>query len=767
MMRRALLVLASAAVLMVGNTAQAVITGTAHVTGVGAAGPCSACHIPHGGGAERLWPVPPSSGTNIVGTVSGLCASCHLSSGAYLTAMTSAHSDDYVYGALSHGVLMANGTSVPWGTDAAASGLPYSANDPIECTTCHNVHDDTIRPFLRADMNVLCAMCHTNRHFVDGVDSTGSVAAAGKWDANGDGSSSGIGNPGSHPVGSDITGDVYGGNSVISIPTIMSVQANTILGGWSLGGKRWDGTDTGGVTCVTCHTVHGVQYDSQDTVNNDFSTSNDPVNANYLAVEQSLATFSNSLGRSIANGDGDGNFLCEACHGGGNNPSVDPQGNAWSDTTFNVNPGGTGTFSHPIDTYPSSISAGVTAFGANWPTGANITAGTNVDPVPICESCHGPHPAADASREDYANAQEGQYILRNDANLICDDCHTATPTDHHPVGVTYDSSGVSYLPDVTGNANDTLTCSSCHSGAHNWPAASWVGLDAGWLPADNGRSTIPATDQYNVNMSRTCMDCHYGMDGDDTSLSPTFNDGITGETEYQTASGDANGTHYIGGVHLDGTWVGTTQGPRVTDIFSANPWSDDLASAGAGWSRWGNTPTKPVMVCESCHELEPDKNVSGDNLLLAAFTEGSNGDEGNVAGRDDLCEACHGVPDGTHPLTGMTVSRTGQPLDAGASWLRSPVGNATMDTTNDYVSCDSCHQVHDANPNSVTFILDAPDTYDFGSGPVTLVGAGSDDTTDPELDNVNAELQPYVVPTLSGRGGDFTGFCDQCHIYAY
>ncbi len=48
------------------------------------------------------------------------------------------------------------------GSPATVGGLPLSANNNVECSSCHSVHDDSISPFLRksnAD-NSLCLSCH-------------------------------------------------------------------------------------------------------------------------------------------------------------------------------------------------------------------------------------------------------------------------------------------------------------------------------------------------------------------------------------------------------------------------------------------------------------------------------------------------------------------------------------------------------------------------------------------------------------------------------
>ncbi len=555
---------------------------------------------------------------------------------------------------------------------------------------------------------------------------------------------------------------------MVTIPTSLDIVRSAEVGGWVLGPKT---TATGnGVTCVTCHAVHGAQDDADNLSAGNVPAADTAPNVNYLAVAQASIAPGWNNNRSIANGDGDFSALCETCHGVGNNPASDPSG-PFSDATHNVNPGAASTFSHPIDTYGASAAAGVTEFSAlmPWPVGGGMTAGANVAPIPICESCHAPHPEAALAtpvRTD-VGPDGGPWLLRGStAGSFCQECHTDF-TSHHPVGMTYNSAGASYLVNAAGGAGDTLDCTTCHTGAHNWLAVSSVALDASWVPTDNGRDAAQATDMFNADMSKTCMDCHYGMDGHAASVSPTLGTGatVTLEAEFQTVD-QSMGTHYIGLIYDSNTnWVNA---PDLNMYSTTLTWNDADNTFATGWSRFGgtNSADNRVIVCESCHELEPDKNGGIAHLLLAPYTEGSNGTEtaDNLAGRDGLCEACHGLPSGTHAVTGTIVSRTGATPNTSASWLRSPIiGDATLGTNQ--ISCDSCHQPHDANSDSYTFILDAP--VSIGSPLINpVVGAGTVETTNPAATAAYADTT-YATPTLQGRGGDFTGFCDQCHMYAY
>jgi hypothetical protein len=329
---------------------------------------------------------------------------------------------------------------------------------------------------------------------------------------------------------------------------------------------------------------------------------------------------------------------------------------------------------------------------------------------------------------------------------------------------------------------DILTCTTCHGGAHGWAQPGWAGLDPGWKPKDNGRATLQADDMYDPDMSKTCMDCHYFMDGDGASVSPTLGSKQTvivpSDDEYihYQAADYSQGTHYVGLIHEAGDWQ---LDPWVDMFDTTKTWQEQNSTKSGGlapgWARFGGEDRagSRVLVCESCHELEPDKNRGFRHLLLAPYEEGQDGyDEytGDTDGQDILCVACHGIPRGTHPMTGMVVSRTGLPLDANAEWLRPVIlGYATINRGKNAMSCDSCHQPHDANPNSWTFCLDAPYTGAIGTAEPPI-GPGLPDPASPsELASYGYNLAgtdrvgDYATPTLEGRGGSYTGVCLQCH----
>jgi len=789
-----MLIAALAAMLTASLAFAAGVVGTPHdmteiTTGVGT---CSTCHIPHkstGGG--RLWAATMSATGTVV---SNLCSSCHNDAGGFGTLLTNAASAaTTVYTAQSHGLLVSGTVSLLTAlgdrTELILSDLPYTggvnppdADDPdeIECTSCHNVHNNaTNRPFLRDNIRDLCIQCHAGRSA-----SSGANVILGNWAGFRDANSIA-----SHPVGPNVTGDVtVTGNSPIlgATPLISLMRAYEMTGGptdatdgtFAEGGGLWNlglhlassantpipGTGnvaSEGVVCVSCHAIHGIQDDAM-------VATMAPVN-NLLAVEQSSDTSIDE--GEVANGEASvGDGLCEMCHA--------------------KNPGGT-SFSHPVDDVGYSATGGdlVSAFPSDttlnggteingngaawaWPAGSNVVAtiGTISAPNVICESCHTPHAGrtVDKERGDAFAGAKGAtagFILREAYDDICVRCHTGGwNSEHHPVGDMATAAGVGAGRGGAniGDADNNLECNDCHgsNGAHNWGSAG-LGLDPDWEPANNARGAADIAGQTNAEMSVTCEKCHYALQGG--AQSPTATGtvadamGIPRGAEFQV---NGNGSHMLGDFYGNAA-DGTVDFANGNDGAAINALTGNWT--GGGWSRWGtliDASADGHMVCESCHELEPDKNQG--KLLLKAYLENT------VEDTSFLCEGCHGVdgPQNTHPMTGNDVTKTGAVFQNSVScnlagtekvnFLIDAVGTfgGTMGSGNttypaaDQMNCDSCHQVHDANTQGGTYILDTVAGVAGGA----MITWGGTELTNPQHPQAN-------------HTADFTVFCDECHWY--
>ena len=102
--------------------------------------------------------------------ISQLCGSCHYGVPAYAVLCTVAHDmTEYAYNAKNHGYRTARLASMAKqdGEAMANSGLPSVATGTLQCSTCHNPHENVVRPFLRVasgTVESLCILCHARNN---------------------------------------------------------------------------------------------------------------------------------------------------------------------------------------------------------------------------------------------------------------------------------------------------------------------------------------------------------------------------------------------------------------------------------------------------------------------------------------------------------------------------------------------------------------------------------------------------------------------------
>ncbi len=761
--------------------ARASIDNTSHDVVSGSFGTCAPCHVPYKYTGSRLWPPSMSARKSFVGETGALCYYCHGAGSPYPSAVQY-NIMELTQGAYSHGLDI---SGMPKGGNnlVNATDLPYSGGTgDIQCTTCHDPHTDDFRPFLRKPYETLCQDCHSRRSV-----SCGPNSAFVPWSVRNVGDNNLVG---SHPIGPDVTGDVSGGASPIDFnltPYINVVRSNA-TDNWSLGGHLGE---EGGVMCGSCHAPHGVDID-------------ETLPSAELFPSPDLLVYRQSFGsgdeEGSANGNQDGNNrLCEACHTRGDKPTINPpggipyvatswnaigQGGTSQETAYGKqpNPGGT-SYTHPVDDLGSTSPASVTGFPPGWPSGGPAAGGANVGPVPICESCHTPHPAANNEARASVEAGNGTPILRTATYLLCERCHGTSWSGHHPTGqglMTTRFNGASSLVGpggngMIGNGDSNLTCADCHngSGAHNW---GWmgVGLDPDWVPPNNARGPEDKVGGYlgmpdnAAHFADSCKQCHMCTQDGTPHQSPTKNgkdDGSLVTHDWRSSEGYEDlgeGTHYIGdnltNLYANGYFAGTAFN-AVSDVWDNV--TGTTGTARGGWSRWYGKLGS--VGCQSCHELEPDKNVPGTALLLAWFNDGQTEALNNANDPSSFCEGCHGrTPAGgnPHPMTGATIGRAltggrtpptlmtkpgpGVFLGEGA-----PTRNGGTSTFpgDDMLNCDSCHQVHDAATAGGTYLYEAPSSH--VTGVPTVFGP------------------PNYLPLRGSSTIDLEdrGFCKQCHSY--
>lgn len=716
-MKKLVGILAMGAMLVAGSGAYAAIDNTPHdMTTVTTYTLCEICHVPHGAsGSERLWRTTYTIGaTGWDATITGtLCAdACHGASPAI--SGTGAHNvSGTVYGAGAHQGTIANIATISAGRDATgaspwtdAHGFKYwpaggQVAGWMECTTCHNVHDNAFRPFIRqsaaatgsvaGSVDALCEGCHDR----DNAAPIGRGAANTRTANNGSAYSQ-------HP-----TSNAYDGATnytpdinLNAFPASMqesrgTTGRGTVSAATPLGGHLLDpGGATGPMGCATCHAVHGNEGPS--------------ITTDLLAVANALP---------VAD-------LCEACHGGG--------------ATTNVGVGGD---DHPIDVIngvgtPLANIAATTAYETNtaWPT-----SGVSPNQIAGCTSCHSAHygaPNTSLNRDGDGgqplgwcaschnmDAAQPPAHHSNTGNLAasivgCEDCHSATGP-----GSTASMRAHQGFAEITWAAGQAAFCNACHAGGGTAPF--------------NGGAATPAGGVNPTTAYEPSLPSRWGVD--------------------RAPGGAVASSHRVGATN-SGTVVNIRNASFFTEGGTSYfaKWGGAAASAGYGaqTAAPGGVATSTIL-CYSCHNIMGNIglstvasiNVGGggvvtpqsgyqNNLLLYPYRDDGQGVGTGGAGTGSavgstFCIGCHNgtavamatlltanvanMPGGTHPIraSATDASTVSAAVDAGRA-ITILVTTAADGTTADQAAapnlasypladrmdCDSCHRPHDGDAQS-------------------------------------------------------------------
>jgi predicted CXXCH cytochrome family protein len=683
-------------------------------------GTCGACHNTQASATLRGWSTAVSDpGTTgwYTRTIGKLCYGCHgnvsvggshdVSIPVYANGLVNSPTGDPYVHLYTPGVIWAvDGSAVE---DYTTTGMPYTRTPLIDCTTCHNVHNDDGAPFInRPNMGGpagttggLCASCHQSYN-------AGAVGTA---------NTVGTGGLSLHPTNIALANIPANLDTTILSP-IDAALRTTIPGlsgaGWLLGGKlttSQEGT-AGGFSCQTCHAVHGPLG---------------VVSTNDLGIPDLLAI--NNYPRTV----GQPSALCEGCHGA-------PTHAAPYDTV------GTGT-DHPIDTntgrpfYPTGV-----ALPAAWTDGTNHDRAASpfyAAGSPTCSSCHDAH-----------GGLTGTSLLRGPENPAnpdgwCFECHDASeliPAYHHS----------NIHNDAPGNFS-ALDCGDCHG----------TGLTSLWSAHNGFWSFAVAEDEVCTSVTPNyivyqslCEHCH--APADPTAITgyaasfPATHGNATG-SESHVCSNFGTGTIVMDDDSTFNSWLRGNAWPETDGAVSKVA---DCAGAAVNGRQ---------LICESCHNILdnaaftvlPGDTLAGGwkmNLLLAAYEDDGAGrkagaDEGNsydgAQTGDALCRGCHysgadensapaigagnyvhypaahtvenfSYPDGTAPAPNNVDQRPyGRPSALLLTLLTGACPNRTTadaDGTNPpgfiapgvmsypvegELNCDSCHRPHDADPEGL------------------------------------------------------------------
>ncbi|MGA2192044.1 MAG: cytochrome c3 family protein [Nitrospirota bacterium] len=687
---------------------------------------CNYCHVPHKAKGIRLWATTPPS-LRGWGRVGPLCYSCH--DGVSIVS-PNVDASNTAFNPRSHGLKL---SKLPKGDSAAKSGLPYTnpksapaflaysgnnaasspyasiTEDYIECSTCHNPHDDTNRPFLRVAITDICEKCHQGRENSGyGINNTEST----------------------HPV-HNLPKDENGGPSPINVQDDFKVRfpgpyptedgKDAVGVHWTLGGHLSSG-DQGTIECVTCHSVHGKQgigpvADKLLTV--------DPVKDN-------------------------ADLFCEGCHQGqrADNLPSPPY----------PNPGGTTAprSYHPADNDMCNGPGRIVQINTppGWVFGKNGEI--------LCTTCHKPH-----------RGLVNSPILRPPVTspTFCEECHS-TPFAHHPTGNfgTVLNSGKPHaatrepiIPSnfpvgiTYGKPGNALYCSSCHK-AHNSLCPPILVFDC--TNGDLCDLCITCHPKFNPTWQTDDNFKSTHFMGDPTASV------IDKVTVLGTVFGTQNGYYDQNPpINLE-AWpeskMFSTYGKSGRDITCCS-----CHNFGVGNITAGDADESPFLGPILDPAYQPSDLTSGllaragksKEWLLSDIVQFVIGGERGTINKVDkyLCTGCHGLTPNSHPNVGVQEEGfTHQLMIADGSKI-TPVPPAHL-TFNKHVNCEDCHSVHEADSRGGFYILrDVDYSANLVSG-----GQVSKFTNISSLINTILPPDPYVIRQRSDI--EFAPLCQKCHI---
>lgn len=361
---------------------------------------CSLCHLAALAAADLpLFPDVPTSLRGRFGASSLICFSCH--DGTTLVALE-VDASLTAFHPGSHGGDFTGIHPLP----EEGAGQILLDGGRIVCITCHDPHDNSQRPFLRAPPGKLCLQCHPA---LDGGKAEDQATRGGN-----------------HSIGVDPLANARPDIPLKPLPAFrvsfpltypLKNGKGTVGTHWDLGGHLLDG-QTGELACVTCHAVHGDEE----------KTPEPPL----LALDPV---------RVIAD------LFCEGCHFG-----------TRGDGEVSIaapNPGGTtaGRTYHPCDDDIANGKESIveTRTPDGWPLGGG-------DPRRlICSTCHTAH-----------RAKADTALLRPPvkAASFCEECHDQlTLVYHHPLGEV-PGPCAARLPAGVKDESGGIACDFCHR-AHN------------------------------------------------------------------------------------------------------------------------------------------------------------------------------------------------------------------------------------------------------------------------------------------------------------
>lgn len=471
---------------------------------------CGICHLPLAEEGRTATKEIPHS-LKKFGAPSLVCFSCHdgttIVSPEVDAAATAFHPG-------SHGTAL----EADRGRFVKGIALPYLDGDRMECVTCHDPHDNSRRPFLRAELGELCLLCHGDK--VGGGKETENPA-----ENHLQGRDPEIERPAESPV-------TVGAPYKVPFPTSYPPANGKLSDGthWNLGGHLAQGK-SGPLLCVTCHAVHGDATDPpgdnllatapvNDGANlfcegchqNRVSENHHPVGAGLVGDCVSGKVLSctrchraHNAFSPLLSARPDSVAACSECHPP-DNPTCEPKPESRA-SHFIGDPTLSETYSDqnpPLRRYPWSESGLSSRYG-----------GGEKGQAVVCLSCHtfrkGALVSGDQGQARFLLARSGNPVEPEAGdNYLCIGCHreswgAAARQGHtHPL-MRPDISkyNIKPFPPTTYTPSGHLNCDSCHRPHEARTSGGYYILEAATSKNNDPRAIHPA-----IDFTPLCSHCH-------------------------------------------------------------------------------------------------------------------------------------------------------------------------------------------------------------------------------------------------------------------
>ncbi len=628
---------------------------------------CGSCHVTHNSPGAQL--------SSVAGNAN-LCMSCHNPAGM-ASAKPFSEADKARPGI--------SGTSHAW--EAPAENTRFETQLPadpqmsarimegnIVCSTCHDQHDQTYTPFLRAAnyQNALCKECHKIRNVGSYRDSSDYK--------------------GSHPVGvvyPDANDRFFSAPQDTNLTLVDPdrVECTTCHGvhysdsGGANGGQG-DGnilkaandftlceschtyTSHEGMDCLTCHQPHNPNKTNIFMVRDTISTPNSG---------SRLAVFTSETGQnSFADGDAVYDGICEVCHTETDHFRNDGTAPDQNHLGMGGQAGENCTSCHP---HENSFKHG--GAGSGCETCHGHDAGYEYEPGLFCEG-EGTVQSHSTHTENDSDDQKGPFIT-------CTACHD---TSNYP----YFISGNDLNGDGKFNLSETDVCNTCHSSEGSYDGINDLQIGA----KENWENGIYEGNTLISSKEKWCATCH---------------DEVPANSRQNGSGADApNVIGHETDDYIYGTGWGFYETGHGLPADRFYPASGNI-TAGAG------------LNCESCHDLslkhidhvdrtfdctggcDPSeyqqsyrlKLIDGQYPMEIPLSKGM-GPSNNTSSQFRLCYSCHDsgpfLNSGNMNTNLVTDGSNRHAYHLNNNHLRYPADYDYNGSYNSRMTCVVCHNVH-------------------------------------------------------------------------